>query len=364
MTVIKFKEGFIVTPEHQILPKPLHLYTPKDKSWILPLDFVFSAVWALELVTHLEELAFWLYLLHQNAHKAEWFSSWEYRLWYFGSVVAIVGLPLTTLITRRNLETCDAYIFLVGASGSTVTTICFLYVLWHFPAFIAHVKAEGADPTVVVRLATFYQLNLARIVFRFLFTIPLFILAMDGVISSPHIINHNVFSTDFLHMLGGIGCFVSTTITLLIFFPRSIVNEAGYRPKAPTIAASSPKTVNTESPNLVHSEYALQSYDGFGIASPEYVLDMQPEDVNIHYPYPHSLAKLSHHFGAFFATSILAWSNQIYDRPALLAYAGTDISHQESRTDRDDLISASNISQTASTNSKSCRSTALSCRAV
>lgn len=85
-------------------------------------------------------------------------------------------MPLTTLITRKNIETvrrtdscyetlahhciqCDAYIFLVGASGSTVTTICFLYVLWRFPGFIAHVKAEGAEPTVVVRLATFYQLN-------------------------------------------------------------------------------------------------------------------------------------------------------------------------------------------------------------
>lgn len=86
-------------------------------------------------------------------------------------------MPMTALITRRNLQTvctrlswirgflifypiqCDAYIILVGASGSTLTTLAFLYVLWRFPKFIKHVKAEGADPTVVVRLATFYQLN-------------------------------------------------------------------------------------------------------------------------------------------------------------------------------------------------------------
>lgn len=54
---------------------------------------------------------------------------------------------------------CDAYIFLVGSAGSTSTTITFLYVLWRFPKFISHVKSEGAEPTVVVRLATFYQLN-------------------------------------------------------------------------------------------------------------------------------------------------------------------------------------------------------------
>ena len=55
----------------------------------------------------------------------------------------------------------DAYIFLSGSCGSLSTTVAFLYVLWRFPRFIKHVKAEGADPTVVVRLATFYQLNVS-----------------------------------------------------------------------------------------------------------------------------------------------------------------------------------------------------------
>ncbi|TCD61622.1 hypothetical protein EIP91_008146, partial [Steccherinum ochraceum] len=304
MTVIKFREGYIMTPTNQITPKPLNLYAPHNRAWLLPLDFIFSAVWALELVTHLEELSFWLYLLHQNPQKEEWFSSWEYRFWYLGSVVAVIGLPLTTLITRRNIETTDAYIFLVGASGATITTISFLYVLWRFPGFIAHVKAEGAEPTVVVRLATFYQLNLARVVFRFLFTIPLIVLALDGIVGASHNINRNLFWADFLHMMGGIGCFVSTTITLLIFFPRSIVKEAGYKPKAPTIAGSSPKTVHSESPNFgfgqSQSEYVISypTSDYFvddHAASPEYVLDMdmrmrvRPEDVNVHYPYPYSL---------------------------------------------------------------------------
>lgn len=49
----------------------------------------------------------------------------------------------------------------MGSAGSTSTTITFLYVLWRFPKFINHVKSEGAEPTVVVRLATFYQLNVS-----------------------------------------------------------------------------------------------------------------------------------------------------------------------------------------------------------
>jgi len=44
-------------------------------------------------------------------------------------------------------------------------------------------------------------------------------------------------------MLGGIGCFVSSAITLFIFFPRSITRETGYRVKissTPSIANMAP----------------------------------------------------------------------------------------------------------------------------
>ncbi|RPD69006.1 hypothetical protein L226DRAFT_563597 [Lentinus tigrinus ALCF2SS1-7] len=257
MTVIKYREGFAHLPDRTILPVPINDYRDANRSWVLPLQFVFSFAWALEMVTHLEELAFWLYLLHQNPEKEAWFSSWEYRLWYMGSLISIVGMPLTALITRRNLETCDAYIFLVGAAGSTSTTIAFLYVLWRFPRFIRHVKAEGADPTVVVRLATFYNLNQVRVVFRFMFTIPLLVLALDGIVGEEHRINRNLFATDFLQMIAGLGCFVSSMITLLIFFPRSIVREAGYKPKvASSLGAHSPKSPPITPPPPLRAQYA------------------------------------------------------------------------------------------------------------
>ncbi|KAI8971026.1 hypothetical protein BD414DRAFT_229465 [Trametes punicea] len=242
MTVIKYREGFVMAPDGAFAPRPIDMYREPNRGWVLPLQFVFSIAFALEQVTHLEELAFWLYLLHQNPNKEAWFSSWEYRLWYMGSLVALIGLPLTALVTRKNLDTVDAYIFLVGSAGSTSTTISFLYVLWRFPKFIRHVKAEGADPTVVVRLATFYQLNQARVVFRFLFTLPLLVLALDGIIGHSHPVNRNLFLTDFFQMIAGIGCFVSSMITLLIFFPRSIVREAGYKPKLSSTIAASPKS--------------------------------------------------------------------------------------------------------------------------
>ncbi|PCH35663.1 hypothetical protein WOLCODRAFT_126122, partial [Wolfiporia cocos MD-104 SS10] len=236
-TAIKYNEGFIVytEPGVHIMPRPPSMYSHRSRVWVLPLNFVFSIAWALELcvsivdlysirtradtvcrVTHLEELAFWLYLLNQAPEKAEWFESWEYRLWYLGSIVAILGLPLTCMIARRNLDTVDAWIFLAGSAGGLGTTVVFLYVLLRFPRFLRHVKAEGADPTVVVRLATNYQLNLARVVFRFLFAVPLLMLAIDGIVGKRHPLNTNLFSTDFLQMIGGIGCFVSSAITLLV----------------------------------------------------------------------------------------------------------------------------------------------------
>ncbi|TFK44980.1 hypothetical protein BDQ12DRAFT_673903 [Crucibulum laeve] len=268
MTVIKFKEGYIMTPTGYIIPRPFMLWNPRNKSWLLPLYFVLSVGWSLELVTHLEELTFWLFLLHQGPGKREWFYSWEFRTWYLGSMIAVLGMPLTTLITRRQLETCQAYMFVAGASAGTSTTICFLYVLAKFPGFIRHVKAEGAEPDVVVRLTTFYQLNCTRVMFRFLFTIPLLIIGADGVAGQLPIVGHP-FALDFLLMTGGIGCFISSAITLLIFFPRSVTHESGYKPKpqspqgsakAPDLASPIPDYFNHPQPAsskavLHHDQY-------------------------------------------------------------------------------------------------------------
>ncbi|KAF8911566.1 hypothetical protein CPB84DRAFT_1671675 [Gymnopilus junonius] len=235
LTAFKFKEGYLITEDGQITPRPLQLWALQDRHWLLPLYFILSCGWSLELVTHLEELSFWLFLMNQGPGKRDWFDSWEFRIWYLGSIIAVLGMPLTTLVSRKEIETVQLWIFLAGASAGTFTTLCFLYVLFRFPRFIMYVKDGGAEPDVVVRLATFYSLNRVRVLFRFLFTIPLLIIAIDGVTPSPFPIIDNAFAVgfaiDFLLMMGGIGCFISSAITLLIFFPRSITRESGYKAK-------------------------------------------------------------------------------------------------------------------------------------
>ncbi|TFK50744.1 hypothetical protein OE88DRAFT_1645045 [Heliocybe sulcata] len=241
MTDLKFKEGYMVYREGRlrsieeissltrypaIMPKPYELWSPGHRHWLLPLFFVFSGAWALEIVTHLEELSFWVFLLRQGPARRDWFSSAEFRIWY---------------LARKNLETCQAWIFLAGSCASTATTVAFIYVLWMFPGFLLHVKSQGAEIDVVVRLATFYQLNLIRVCFRFIFTLPLLILAIDGV-QGAHPILMSPFGSDILLMLAAIGCFVSSAITLLIFFPRSLVKEEDYAPPQGSLHATSPKT--------------------------------------------------------------------------------------------------------------------------
>lgn len=229
MARIKYREGFVIdSSSNHLIPTPSTYWSDESKKWLLPLYFCLSFAWALEITTHLEELTFWLFLLHQGPNQRQWFRSWEFRMWYIGSTMAIIGLPLTTLLAaRQNLSTTLAWIFLVGSSASTCTTICFFYVLARFPHFIEQVKAEGAEPSVVVRLVTFYQLNRIRVVFRFLFTIPFFILAADGI-QPPYPIIEDLFASDLLFMLGAIGSFISSGITLFVFFPRSITEESGY----------------------------------------------------------------------------------------------------------------------------------------
>ncbi|KII95515.1 hypothetical protein PLICRDRAFT_662037 [Plicaturopsis crispa FD-325 SS-3] len=238
MTVLKFKEGALRMP----IPWSDQDWRDDHRRWILPLYFVFCGGWAFELVTHLEELLFWVFLFNQGPGKREWFGSSECRAWYIGTLTALLGMPLVALVSRTDLDQSEAWIFLVGSSAGTATTILFLYVLARFPRFLRHVKHEGATPDVVVRLTTFYHLNRARVCFRFLFTVPLFVLAIDSIVGKRDIV-FDPFWSDFLLMISGLGCFSSSAITLLIFFPRS------------NVEAPNPVAGHISPPMSPHQEY-------------------------------------------------------------------------------------------------------------
>lgn len=227
-TIIKYKEGYVFLESEGVIPMPYELWSQLSQSFIFPLTLCFTIAWALEMVTHLEELCFWLFLVNANGGQQDWFTSYYFRTWVVGSIIAVTYMPLVTILNRENPLRAEAFTFLAGSLGSFSLTLWFMPILWTFPAFLNNLKAEGVDKATVVRLTKFHELNTIRVICRYLFTVPLLILGVDGVRPHQHI-NESAFWTDFLTFISGIGCIVSSGITLIIFFPRSVEAEIAAR---------------------------------------------------------------------------------------------------------------------------------------
>ncbi|SJK98138.1 uncharacterized protein ARMOST_01398 [Armillaria ostoyae] len=84
-------------------------------------------------------------------------------------------------------------------------------------------------------------------------------------------------------MIGGIGCFVSSAITLLIFFPRSITRESGYMSK--NISPPPPQTA----PIFTMPSGSLPRYQFQDPSSPKSGDDVYPHIYNFPNDTQHSL---------------------------------------------------------------------------
>ncbi|THH29529.1 hypothetical protein EUX98_g4644 [Antrodiella citrinella] len=222
--IIKYKMGYSIIPGQGIIPTPWQLWPKSYQHAIFPLQLCLSIGWSFELVTHLEELCFWLFLINAGSVQQDWFRSLYFKTWVVGSVVAILYMPIVTIFTRSDPLKCEAFSFLAGSLGGLSLTLWFMPVLWTFPSFLGNLRKEGVDMSTMVRLTTFYELNSIRVVFRFLFVAPLLVLGVDGVRPHQHI-NESGFWTELLTIIGGIGCVVSSGLTLVIFFPRNRQSE-------------------------------------------------------------------------------------------------------------------------------------------
>jgi hypothetical protein len=67
MAFIKYHEGYmdLTALRLGVIPKPYQLWPKNYQHLVLPAQICFSVAWSLEIVSHLEELTFWLFLLHQ-----------------------------------------------------------------------------------------------------------------------------------------------------------------------------------------------------------------------------------------------------------------------------------------------------------
>ncbi|KAF8161372.1 hypothetical protein B0H34DRAFT_700676 [Crassisporium funariophilum] len=302
-TVIKYHEGFIAHPLYGIIPRPSQMWEPMARNTIFPLMLFFSVGWSLEMVTHLEELCFWLFLVNSGSAQQNWFESLYFKTWIGGSTIAVIYMPLVTILTRADPLKSEAFTFLAGSLGSLSLTLWFTPILWTFPSFLNNLRAEGVDTGTIVRLTKFSELNTIRVVMRFFFTVPFLILGIDGVRPHKHV-NESMLWTDFLIMVAGFGCAISSGITLVIFFPRSVEGEIAARDAAkerkrtrsfgPTASMvdmesthrqmsafkNAPSSAGgtyllTSSP--VKQAFSLHSYDGDDIAGRPYHPDMHPD---------------------------------------------------------------------------------------
>ncbi|KAI0828053.1 hypothetical protein BC628DRAFT_1317198 [Trametes gibbosa] len=222
--VIKYQEGLVDLPGHGIVPKPWQMWSQSHRDAILPLYLLFTMAWALEMVTHLEELCFWLFLVNSGSVKQDWFRSLYFKTWIGGSLIAIVYMPLVTVFTRSDPLKCEAFTFLAGSLGSLSLTLWFIPILWTFPSFLQTLKHNSVDIRTIVRLTTFHELNCLRIVFRLAFVCPLMVLAVDGIRPHQHV-NETMLWTELLTSISAVGCVISSAITLVVFFPRSVESE-------------------------------------------------------------------------------------------------------------------------------------------
>ncbi|KAG8735365.1 hypothetical protein FRC10_010684, partial [Ceratobasidium sp. 414] len=211
---IKYQEGYIVIPTVGIVPKPYQLWAHPRRIWLTAIYIMFSMVWALEIVSHLEELCFWLFLINVGAAQTSRFSS---CLW--------IGLPVLAVLMRADPLKTEAWTIFAGSIGSLIVTLWFLRVL----AFLRRVKNEGDEPEVVVRLSTFHKLNIIRVMSRFIFVLPL---------PSHNHVNESVLD----RFVGHVGCdwaYRQFHYHVAYLLPRSIAKEAGYKPRQKTPSQNS-----------------------------------------------------------------------------------------------------------------------------
>jgi len=189
------------------------------------LNAIWALTWALEAITHLEELCFWLYLIHAGPVPVPWLKSVYFRFWAVGSAGAFITIFAVMVSTASNTFLNEACLQFTGSLIGLLITLGILPVIYTFPGFIQAVRNEGGDMRAVVRLAKFHDLNMIRTIFRFLFVLPILILSIDGMTPHDHPLNDHMSTTDALLVIAGIACMVQSACTLMIFFPRDVEME-------------------------------------------------------------------------------------------------------------------------------------------
>ncbi|KAG6888396.1 hypothetical protein C0995_008636 [Termitomyces sp. Mi166 len=189
--------------------------------------------------------------------------------------------PPPNAVSVHRMEPRNNYAF--GCSSSTLAPLSKSWVVGsivavtYMPVITALTRAdplkrkEDVDLNTIVRLTKFSELNSIRVFFRFLFTVPLLILSIDGIRPHHHI-NENMLWTDFLAMISAFGCSLSSALTLVVFFPRSIEGEIAARDERKRSKSDQPSadqaSLYVPHHELTHTNVTQHSIRTFNHGSP------------------------------------------------------------------------------------------------
>ncbi|GAA5989556.1 hypothetical protein JCM11641_004596 [Rhodosporidiobolus odoratus] len=245
LAYIKYKVGFLpmnltgASAEYNGFPVPYYFWPEKHKNMIRPIE-----------VCHQEEVFYWLFLLHLKPTSPGWFRSYGFK----ATIVSAVAFPVlfTSLqvyfayyYTSTNVATSQVYMT-EGVITFAMSTVIILqnatFSFWinpRFPQFLRQLEEKGATPDLLRRFATFDMLNRLRVVARWLFGVPLFILAVDSLFGSNKL-NMIPWLVDVFIFVSYPGLLCGSILTLVIFLPvRGRFDHLAFNSNTPSYTSTS-----------------------------------------------------------------------------------------------------------------------------
>ncbi|WVO17747.1 hypothetical protein L204_105445 [Cryptococcus depauperatus] len=216
-------------PLKQTIVTPWQLYTPTHyRIWKLSLYFI-TAGWGFLQGVHLEEFLYWGYLIKSintpGGPKSSWLRSGFFKIWIVLFVASFALLIGAVHIENHNLDMIRAYLFLVGSCMSLLLAFASIGLCLILPSFLRSIKRHGVDYEVLERLHFFAEMNEIRTVCRLVYSISFLTLSADAFTEEKRI-NKSQFWADLLYLVGHLGLFLATCLSIVILLPRNMTSES------------------------------------------------------------------------------------------------------------------------------------------
>ncbi|WVN89877.1 uncharacterized protein L203_105107 [Cryptococcus depauperatus CBS 7841] len=229
---IKYKLKWIYIPNIGAMPYPPQLYTQKYINLNIPFMIVFNFAFSLQTSLNAEEGLYWYHLMRavrQPKSARSWLTSSFFYAWI---VISIISTTLQCCIGWIHKGTLDlthqlSVVLTVDGLVELVVMTFASVVIWRFPAFLATVKASGAGPEVRSRLHFYHEANKVRTFFRFLFSVGMIVLGIDGLTKQR--IANTPLASDLVSQVVFGSYFFILIISILLYLPRNWSPEGSQR---------------------------------------------------------------------------------------------------------------------------------------